>query len=303
LNPFAVELARVTLMIARKIAIDNFGILDQPALPLDSLDQNIVCADALFTDWPKADAIVGNPPFLGGKNLRLNLGDAYTDKLFNHFPEVKDSVDFCSYWFRLAHNQLAENGRAGLVATNSISQGKSRIASLDYLAQNGGVIHDAISTQVWSGEAKVHVSITNWCRSTPTYFYLDNEEVTCINSSLTAETDVSQSVRLSTNFNYCFQGLIPVGKGFYISPATAEAWIESHPSNTPVLRKSCSAGDLTDVPNGTPSRWIIDFNDLGIEDASEYVLPFHHVKSTVKPERDRNRRDVTKLDSAKFFRY
>lgn len=82
INPFAVELARVTLMIARKIAIDNFGIIDQPALPLDSLDENIVCADALFTPWPKANAIIGNPPFLGGKHLRLNLGDRYIDRVF-----------------------------------------------------------------------------------------------------------------------------------------------------------------------------------------------------------------------------
>jgi hypothetical protein len=74
INPFAVELARVTLMIARKVAIDQHG-LSEPALPLDILDQNIVCQDALFTDWVKADAIIGNPPFLGGKKLRQELGD------------------------------------------------------------------------------------------------------------------------------------------------------------------------------------------------------------------------------------
>ncbi|OUC12889.1 MAG: SAM-dependent methyltransferase, partial [Alkalinema sp. CACIAM 70d] len=164
LNPFAVELARVTLMIARKIAIDNFGIVDQPALPLDSLDENIVCADALFTEWPKADAIIGNPPFLGGKHMRINLGDSYIDKVFQRFPEVKDSVDFCAYWFRLTQDNLGALGRAGLVATNSISQGKSRAASLDYVVGRGGVIHDAISSQVWSGEANVHVSLVNWVK-------------------------------------------------------------------------------------------------------------------------------------------
>jgi hypothetical protein len=67
-NPFAVELARVTLMIARKVAVDRLG-LTEATLPLDTLDQNIRCQDALFTEWPKADAIIGNPPFLGGKTL------------------------------------------------------------------------------------------------------------------------------------------------------------------------------------------------------------------------------------------
>jgi type II restriction/modification system DNA methylase subunit YeeA len=131
LNPFAVELARVTLMIARKIAIDNFGILDQPALPLDSLDQNIVCADALFADWPKADAIIGNPPFLGGRNLRRDLGDQYTEEVYAKFPTVKGQVDFCAFWFRKTSDLLSDSpaSRAGLVATNSISQIQNRKAS------------------------------------------------------------------------------------------------------------------------------------------------------------------------------
>ena len=79
--------------------------------------------------------------------------------MFKRFPDVKDSVDFCAYWFRIAHNNLDINGRAGLVATNSISQNKSRVAALDYISQNGGYIYAAVSTQPWSGEAKVHVSI------------------------------------------------------------------------------------------------------------------------------------------------
>jgi type II restriction/modification system DNA methylase subunit YeeA len=173
INPFAVELARVTLMIARKVAIDKFN-LTEASLPLDTLDSNIICADALFTDWQKADAIIGNPPFLGGKHMRLNLSDDYVNKVFARFSEVKDSVDFCSYWFRLAHNQLDEKGRAGLVGTNSISQGKSRVAALDYITHNGGHIHEAISTQPWSGEANVHVSIVNWSKVEPVSYYLDN---------------------------------------------------------------------------------------------------------------------------------
>jgi type II restriction/modification system DNA methylase subunit YeeA len=78
-NPFAVELARVTMMIARKVAIDKLG-LTEPALPLDTLDQNIVCRDALFEEWFPADAIIGNPPFLGGYRMRLGFGDEYIRK-------------------------------------------------------------------------------------------------------------------------------------------------------------------------------------------------------------------------------
>ncbi|MCU7245211.1 MAG: N-6 DNA methylase [Microcystis aeruginosa WS75] len=288
INPFAVELARVTLMIARKVAIDKFN-LTEASLPLDTLDSNIICADALFTDWQKADAIIGNPPFLGGKNMRLNLSDDYVNRVFARFSEVKDSVDFCSYWFRLTHNQLDEKGRAGLVGTNSISQGKSRVAALDYITHNGGHIHEAISTQPWSGEANVHVSIVNWSKIEPVSYYLDNHPVSQINSSLKATVDVSKAVRLLANKNISFQGVIPVGKGFYIKSEQAEKWIENDLKNKEVLKLSSSAGDLTDNPHGKPSRWIIDFNDMSLEDASEYKLPFEHIKLTVKPEREINR--------------
>ncbi len=210
-NPFAVELARVTLMIARKIAIDNLK-LTEPALPLDSLDNNIVCQDALFNEWVKADAIIGNPPFLGGKHMRIVLGDEYIDKVSNRFTDVKDSVDFCAYWFQLAHEHIDEKGRAGLVATNSISKGKSRIAALDYITQNGGYIHEAVSTQTWSGEAKVHVSIVNWSKNKPQKYYLDDQIVSQINSSLKSTIDVSQAVTIRNQLTTQTTAIITINR-------------------------------------------------------------------------------------------
>lgn len=192
INPFAVELAKVTLTIAKKVAIDRLELTEKD-LPLDTLDKNIICDDALFTDWIKADAIIGNPPFLGGKHMRLNLGDEYVEKVFRVFPKVKD-VDFCSYWFRLAHDNGVDSDkvtRVGLVGTNSISQGKTRKATLDYVTQNKGHIHNAISTQPWSGEANVHVSIVNWNYQQPKQYILDDKLVNTINSSLQASVDVS----------------------------------------------------------------------------------------------------------------
>lgn len=298
-NPFAVQLARVTMMIARKIAIDKYG-LDEPALPLDTLDGNIVCQDALFSEWPKTHAVIGNPPFLGGKHLRLNLGDSYVDRVFDRFPEVKDSVDFCAYWFRLAHDHIDETGRVGLVGTNSISQGKSRVAALDHVTQKGGVIHEAISTQPWSGEANVHVSLVNWCKQSPKAYHLDNHEVASINSALKSTVDVSGAVRLKVNLNQCFQGVIPVGKGFIVTDEQVKQWISHESKNQEVLKLFSMGANLAQNPLGKPERWIIDFNDMSLEDASDYELPFDHVKIFVKPERDKNRRDVTKLNWWKY---
>lgn len=298
-NPFAIQLARVTMMIGRKIAIDKLG-LDEPALPLDTLDKNIVCQDALFTQWPKADAVIGNPPFLGGKHMRIALGDQYIDQVFQRFPEVRDSVDFCSYWFRLAHDHIGENGRAGLVGTNSVSQGKSRAASLDYIAQNEGYIHEAVSTQPWSGEANVHVSLVNWSKQQPKTYHLDNIEVERINSSLRSTVDVSQAARLKANLDRCFQGVIPVGKGFIVTEEQVQKWIKADPNNQDVLKLFSMGANLAKNPHGEPERWIIDFNDMSLEDASDFALPFDHVKTFVKPQRDENRREVTRINWWKY---
>jgi hypothetical protein len=299
INPFAVQLARVTMMIARKIAIDKQG-LTEPVLPLDTLDQNIVCQDALFTDWVKADAIIGNPPFLGGKRMRISLGDEYIDRVLKRFPNVKDSVDLCAYWFRLAHNQLPENGRAGLVGTNSISQGKSRSASLEYIAENGGYIHEAVSTQPWSGEANVHVSIINWSKQEPKIYYLDNQVVTYINPSLQSTIDVSDASRLSANQNKCFQGVIPLGMGFLVDESQVKDWIKADYKNRKILKLFSTGVNLVKNPHGRPERWIIDFSDMSIEEVSEYVLPFEQVKNGVKPERDKNRRTTRRINWWKF---
>jgi type II restriction/modification system DNA methylase subunit YeeA len=299
LNPFAVELAKVTLMIARKVAIDKLN-LTEPALPLDTLDNNIICTDALFTDWIKTDAIIGNPPFLGGHRLRQELGDKYVNQIIKQFPDVKDKVDFCTYWFRLAHNNINQNGRCGLVATNSIGQGNNRRASLDYITQNQGYIYNATSSQKWSGEAAVYVSIVNWCYQQQQECLLDGKKVAKINSSLRSDADVSLTKPLKANKNLAFKGVQPTGKGFIITPQQAQKWIEIDPKNQEVLKPFLDAKDLASIPNGYPSRWIIDFNDLCLEDASNYTLPFEYIKVNVKPERDKNRRETTRLNWWKF---
>ena len=174
-DEFAVELAKVTLMLTKELAIDESRAwidaeqLDLPiefdeALPLDNLDGNITCGDALFCEWPKADAFVGNPPYLGSRYLAKEHGYAYANQLYDKYPNVPKMADYCVHWFRLVHDRLANKGRAGLVGTNSIRQNESREASLDYIVDNGGTITEAYSTQVWSGDAAVHVSIVNWVK-------------------------------------------------------------------------------------------------------------------------------------------
>ncbi|MBC7834879.1 MAG: class I SAM-dependent DNA methyltransferase [Phycisphaerales bacterium] len=185
--PFAVELAKVTLSIAPKLASDELHTTE-PALPLANLDSNILCKDALIesggtsltggtgvppvrTPWPVADVIIGNPPFLGAKRLKPERGPDYVNAVRKLYPEVPGMADYCVYWFRRSHDHLPAAtpadpfaGRAGLVGTQNIRNNQSRVGGLDHIVKSG-VIVEAVENLPWSGEANVHVSIANWVKT------------------------------------------------------------------------------------------------------------------------------------------
>ncbi len=287
INGFGIELAKIALSIGRKLAADEF-VLHDNILPFDNLDKNIECRDALFTEWPKVDVIIGNPPFLGKRVMRKELGDVYVNKVRNHFKGVPANIDFCAYWFRLAHDSKANH--CGLVATNSVAQGLTREATLDYILSNGGYIHNAVSTQEWSGEAAVHVSIVNWSRSLPKTFILDGKDVHTINSSLKAEISVTAAKKIDDNLDISFQGCNLNGKGFIVSRAEALQWIKTDKKNNEVLKPMLDG--KTVVSPFTELDYVIDFSEKSVEEASLYKLPFDRVKKDVKPFRE------TKKDKA-----
>src|SRR5665213_195758 len=183
----AEELAKVTLMIARKLAIDELHIGDEKDLPLDNLDENFRTGDALLTEvtngagagtqyvqtpWPPAEIVIGNPPFLGAKRLKPQRGVGYANALRKLYPMVPGMADYCVYWFRRAHDHLPQStahdpfaGRAGLVGTQNIRNNESRVGGLDHVVSTGTIV-EAVDNLPWSGDANVHVAIVNWVKST-----------------------------------------------------------------------------------------------------------------------------------------
>lgn len=146
----------------------------------------------------------------------------------------------------------------------------------------------------------MHVSIVNWSKQPQASCRLDGETVATINTSLRSSVDVSEAVRLQANKGFCFQGVIPVGKGFNVDPETAQAWIAADPRNAEVVKPFSMGSNLAKRPLGQPDRWIIDFADQSLEEAETYPLPFAQVKALVRPERQNNRRETTRLN---WWRY
>lgn len=312
LDSFGVELAKVTLMLAKKLALDEATSalerdqielgLEDDALPLDNLDSNIVAADALLHTWPKVDAIVGNPPYQSKNKAQEELGRAYLNEVRARYFDVPGRADYCVFWFRRAHDELAPGKRAGLVGTNTVRQNYSRQGGLDYIVNNGGTIVEAVSTMKWSGEAAVDVSIVNWIKGDapgkkrlfeqsggdPTKGWRF-EDLDRIGPALSFEADVTTAKVLATNARVgnCFQGQTHGHKAFLLTPAEAEAMLKKQPKAGEVIYPFLIANDLIGRPDSLPGRFVIDFGDKSLFEAQAYTLPFERVLKAVLPAREK----------------
>jgi SAM-dependent methyltransferase len=350
INPFAVEIAKVTMMVARKLAIDELHVNESP-LPLDNLDGNFIAGDSLITPfqngkpfptmlfaeldedpwavgrivpaiWPKADVIIGNPPFLGAKRLKPERGADYVNAVRRTFPEVPGMADYCVYWFRLAHDHLPEctpddpvAGRAGLVGTQNVRNNQSRVGGLDHIVQSGTII-EAVDNQPWSGEANVHVSIVNWAKTknrkllpkkrrlwhkvdppreririrkrgegpAEKDFELRERECAFINSALSDQADVAGAGELGCNKDpqRCFQGVVTGYSGFVVPLAERQKWIKKDKAHAKVVKPYLIGRDLVSS-DGRPSRAVIDFGADTILDAAGFDLAFKRVRQEVLP--------------------
>jgi hypothetical protein len=310
-NGFGVELAKVTLMLAKKLAIDEavdalrreqseLGLDADEAIPLDNLDANFLCADALFVEWPKADVIIGNPPYQSKNKMQEEYGPAYLRRLRERYPDVPGRADYCVYWFRRAHDELGQDKRAGLVGTNTIRQNESRVGGLDYIVANGGTITEAVATQVWPGDAVVHVSIVNWAKGKAAgkkklFRQIGDKatdpwevrELDVINSALSYSIDVSLAAILTVNTKSggCYQGQTHGHEGFLLSPDEALEIIQADPVCQEILFPYLIGNELVGLADPKPQRYVIDFHPRDVLAARAYKAPFERVQNLVLPDR------------------
>lgn len=299
LNPYAAELARVSVWIGeiQWMRRNGFEAARNPILrTLTNIENRdaVLNPDGTRAEWPKADAVVGNPPFLGNKKMISELGEPYTKALRAAYVGVPGGIDLVCYWF--VNSWEAMQGgrliRAGLVSTNSIRGGANREVVKPIV--DGGRIFAAWSDEDWTVEgAAVRVSLVCFDAAKGGGALLDGAEVQEIFADLSGArggTDLTSAARLRQNRVAAFQGPVKVG-AFDVEGEVARNWLTKplNPNgkgNAEVLFPLLNGADITRRPS---DRWIIDFGEMNEVNASLFEAPFLHVVLHVKPERDQNR--------------
>ena len=296
IEPFAHELASVSTWISYiQWKKAHGGQWESPVLR--SL-ANIENRDALLTpdgqeaQWPEAEFIMGNPPFVGGKKLRTKLGDAQVERLFRAYDgRVPREADLVTYWPEKARAALAAGTtrHAGFVTTQAIRTGANRAVLEQILAT--GRIHTAWPNEPWLQDgADVRVSLFAFDASESGNAHLGGVPVPAINASLSAQVDTRTARPLHENAGLMFMGTTKVGP-FDIPATLARMWLDQpNPagiSNSDVVRPWANGSDIVRRPS---DRWIIDFGVMPELQARQYVAPFAYVEAHVRPERVNNNR-------------
>jgi hypothetical protein len=214
------------------------------------------------------DAIVGNPPFMGGQKITGNLGTVYRDFLVAHLAGgKKGSADLCAYFFLRNATLLRKNGMMGLLATKTIAQGDTREVGLEQLEKAGYTIVRGVASRKWPGTANLEVAYV-WIRrgEWKGVRLLDDKPATGIGSFLTQPGQViGNPYRLKANADKSFQGSIVLGMGFVLEPEAAQSLIAKDFRNEKVLFPYLSGEDLNSRSDQSPSRWVINFFDWPLQ--------------------------------------
>lgn len=305
-QPIAVEVAKMTMMIAKELCnrtylkrISAYGSsLDfDESLPLENMDNNILLQDALFSEWPAFDVVVGNPPFQSKNKMIEELGAAYVDKVKRAYPDVPGRADFCVYWLRKTHTLMKEGQYAGLVGTNTIRQNYSRMGGLDYIVEEGGTILDSVSTEVWSGDAAVYVSIATWKKgeekrkkvlsiqvgdSIDSPF--EDYELDHINSALSLfDATKAYVLQINRRSGACYQGQTHGNKYFLLTKEQAKKFLADK-KNEDVIHPYLIGEELLGQMHSQPQRYVIDFRKAkDVFEVASYKDLYNHIHEFVYP--------------------
>ncbi|MBK8003720.1 MAG: class I SAM-dependent DNA methyltransferase [Gemmatimonadetes bacterium] len=253
-------------------------------------------------EWPEAEFIIGNPPYMGQGRQRDVFGDGYVEALRASYQEVPDTADLVTFWwFRAAEEvALGRTTRAGLITTKGLAQGQNRTV-VAHAAERDARVMWAVANHPWvdsADGADVRVALTVIARAPAKAIAAEvNDEgkiiatrtVAALNSDLSATVDVPRaaSQQLRANEGIASDGVKLHGKGFILEAEEAKAIIAADKRNALIVRPYLNGRDVAQRSRGL---YVIDFGLMTKEDARTYPIVFQLVADRVKPSRDANKR-------------
>ncbi len=254
------------------------------------------------------DAIIGNPPYLGGQRITGAMGTDYRNYLVHNVARGRTGSADLVVYFLIRAAELSSQ-RVGLLTTNTVGQGVSREVGLDALVDPDWAIVRAVKSAKWPSKSANLEYAAIYLDSTATAAaprVLDGLCVRAIETGLRpASRAHGQATRLAANSGIAFIGSLIHGMGFTLTEQEASDMISGDPRNAEVLFPYLNGQDLNSSPNQEASRWVINFLDWPMDRAATYERPFSQVEGLVKPERMRlEGRNATANDRARhWWRY
>lgn len=234
------------------------------------------------------DALIGNPPFLGGQKITGAMGTAFREFLVENIAGgMRGSADFVAYFFLRAYSLLSERGLFGLIAVNTIAEGDTRDVGLGQLLKAGGQIIAAYPNEVWPGTAnvvtsRVHMAKSSWSGTRQ----LNGKTVAHISSHL-GEAEAWAPKKLESNEGVVFQGSIILGDGFLVDEDFVATAISEDPEYEKVLYPYLIGREVNQHPEHEPGRHVINFFDWTEDASRRYSSAFAIVEREVRPEREK----------------
>jgi hypothetical protein len=247
------------------------------------------------------DAVIGNPPFMGGRLIGRRLGITYQEYLKCIRNNIAGSPDLCAYFVLRAFALLRSTGCLGLIATKSITETGSRVVCLEQIIKAGGRIYAAISRLPWPGRASVFVSIVWVTRRWNAPVKLDERQVQAIDGALEEDHQLRRPLKLKALKGRFSQGQDLMGRGFELNEKERNELLEEDPACAEVIFPLYNGQDLNTMPLIRPRRWTIYFRNWDEAKARTYSSAFRRVESLVKPYRESLTGQIHQLCFWKFW--
>lgn len=266
-------------------------------------------------EWPAAEFIVGNPPFIGASFLRSRLGDGFTEALWTAHSSMNESADFVMYWWDRAAELLTRKGtvlrRFGLITTNSVSQvfqrkvierhlkGKKTISLVMAIPDHPWTkaTDDAAAVRIamtvgeagaLEGTLSEVVKETSLDTDVPRIDFKESHG--SINSDLTIGADIAAMKPLQSSLGISHDGVKLHGSGFIVTPSEARhLGLGNRGGLETYVRDYRNGRDLAQRPRG---RMVIDLFGLNVDQVRQkFPEIYQHLLVSVKPEREKNNRE------------